>query len=444
MTLDFSKIYQKKNQVSLYREEGSVIETKGMVYRVSLKRASLGSGVRFVNDNGESTRGEVVSISKDSCLVMPYAEINGVNSKTRVICEQDNNYFQVCDELLGRVIDAFGNPIDGKGPIRSFKKENRSLNGEYINPLTRPPINHALNFGVKAIDSFITVGKGQRISILAGSGIGKSVLLGMMAKNSSAQVNVISLVGERGREVREFIENDLGPEGLARSVVIVATSDTGPLVRMRSAYTATTVAEYFRDKNQDVLLMMDSVTRFAMAAREISLSAGDPPGQKGYTPSVFARLPKLLERAGKVEGKGSITGVYTVLVEGGDMDEPVTDAIRAISDGHIQLSRALASRNHFPAIDILSSISRVMNKIVSHEHRIVASHLRDLLSAYAEAEDLINVGAYVSGTSPRVDKAVKVYDEIVDFLKQAQDDGEVYTIESAFDRMIEIARKAES
>jgi len=251
------------------------------------------------------------------------------------------------------------------------------------------------------------------------------------------------LVGERGREVREFIENDLGPEGLARSVVIVATSDTGPLTRMRAAYCATSISEYFRDQNQDVLLLMDSVTRFAMAAREISLSAGDPPGQKGYTPSVFARLPKLLERAGRADGKGSITGIYTVLVEGGDMDEPITDAVRAISDGHIQLSRALAAKNHFPAVDVLSSISRVMNKVVSREHRIVSGHLRDLLAAYQDSEDLINVGAYSKGTNPRVDKAIKIYDELINFLRQSQDDEVKADMEVMFDQLIELARKAE-
>ena len=444
MSLDLTGIYKKKSQLNLYREEGTVIETRGMVYEVSLRRATLGSCVNFVNDDGSIYPGEVVGLLAESCIVMPYNEVEGINSRTRVFAEENSNSIKVSEELLGRVIDAFGNPLDGKGPIKSFSSEKRSLVGTYINPLERPPIDSALSFGVKAIDSFCTIGKGQRISILAGSGIGKSVLLGMMAKNSSAQVNIISLVGERGREVREFIENDLGPEGLARSVVIVATSDTGPLIRLRAAYTATTIAEFFRDKNNDVLLMMDSITRFAMAAREISLSSGEPPGQKGYTPSVFARLPKLLERAGRVDGKGSITGVYTVLVEGGDMDEPITDAIRAISDGHIQLSRALAAKNHFPAVDILNSISRVMTKIVSREHRIVASHLRDLLSAYVEAEDLINVGAYVHGTNPRVDKAVKIYDELIDFLKQNNDDTSKFDLEIIFDRMIEIARKSES
>jgi flagellum-specific ATP synthase len=444
MSINFERIYQKKSHLTPYREEGHVLETQGMVYRVSLKSASLGSRVSFESDEGATHYGEVIEISSDSCLVMPYQEFDGINSRTKVYCVNSIHDVFVCTELLGRVIDAFGNPLDGKGPIKSYHGENRSLVSQPINPLDRPPITEALNFGVRSIDSFVTIGKGQRMSILAGSGIGKSVLLGMMAKNSSAQVNVISLVGERGREVREFIENDLGPEGLARSVVIVATSDTGPLTRIRAAYAATTIAEYFRDQSKDVLLMMDSITRFAMAAREVSLSAGDPPGQKGYTPSVFARLPKLLERAGRVEGKGSITGIYTVLVEGGDMDEPVTDAIRAISDGHIQLSRALAAKNHYPAIDVLSSISRVMNKVVSREHRIVASHLRDLMSAYQESEDLISVGAYTQGTNPRVDKAIRIYDEIINFLRQSQDEEQKQSLDEVFDNLIEIARKAEA
>ena len=444
MTINISEIYKRKNQLTPFREEGQVLETRGMVYEVSLSSASLGSRVKFIAENGNIHYGEVVGLYPNSCLVMPYQDFNGINSKTKVYSDKSNNDVFVCSELLGRVIDSFGKPLDGKGPIKSFHGESRSLMSQPINPLQRPPIEEPLNFGIRSIDSFMTIGKGQRMSILAGSGVGKSVLLGMMAKNSSAQVNVISLVGERGREVREFIENDLGPEGLARSVIIVATSDTGPLTRMRAAYAATTIAEYFRDQNNDVLLMMDSVTRFAMAAREISLSAGDPPGQKGYTPSVFARLPKLLERSGKIEGKGSITGVYTVLVEGGDMDEPITDAIRAISDGHIQLSRELASKNHYPAIDVLNSISRVMTKVVSREHRIVTSHLRDLLSAYLETEDLINVGAYVKGTNPRVDKAIKIYDELVEFLKQSQDEEESLDLEGVFDRLVELARKAEN
>jgi flagellum-specific ATP synthase len=287
----------------------------------------------------------------------------------------------------------------------------------------------------------MTSGKGQRFAIMAGSGVGKSVTMGMIAKNTNADINVICLIGERGREVLEFIESDLGPEGISRSVVVVATSDNSALMKIKSAYTATTIAEYFRDQNKDVILMMDSITRFAMASREIGLSAGEPPGQKGYTPSVFAKLPKLMERAGTKAGAGSITGIYTVLVEGGDMDEPIADAVRSISDGHVILSRELAARNHYPAIDVLSSVSRVMGKVTSKEHRIVASHLRDLMAAYRESEDLINVGAYVKGTNPKVDKAIAVYEDIIGLLRQ--DASESSSIDDLFDRMVELARKAE-
>ncbi|MCR9205934.1 MAG: FliI/YscN family ATPase, partial [Halobacteriovoraceae bacterium] len=302
----------------------------------------------------------------------------------------------------------------------------------------------ALDTGINAINCFMTAGKGQRMAVMAGSGVGKSVTMGMVAKNTSAQVNVIALIGERGREVLEFIKNDLGDEGLKKSVVIVATSDQSPLIRAKAAYTATTIAEYFRDKNNDVLFMMDSITRFAMAYREIGLNAGEPPGQKGYPPSVFARLPKLMERAGTKAGVGTITGLYTVLVEGGDMDEPIADAVRAISDGHIILSRELASRNQFPAIDILQSLSRVMNKVVSREHRIVSSHLRDLLAAYKENEDLINVGAYAHGSNQKVDKAISIYDDVMDLMRQLQDMNDPQGIDDLFDQMVELARKAEN
>jgi flagellum-specific ATP synthase len=277
---------------------------------------------------------------------------------------------------------------------------------------------------------------------MAGSGVGKSVLMGMVARNTNVDINVIALIGERGREVLEFIQSDLGEEGLKRSVVIVATSDTSALIRTKAAYTATTVAEFFRDQGQDVLLMMDSITRFAMANREIALSTGEPPGQKGYTPSVFAKLPKLMERAGTKKGAGSITGIYTVLVEGGDMDEPIADAVRSISDGHIVLSRQLAAKNHYPAIDILASISRVMPKVTTKEHKIVASHLRDLLASYKESEDLITVGAYSRGSNPKIDKAIAVYDDLVNLIRQQVE--ESFTIEEVFDRMLDIARKAEA
>ena len=441
--LDFSEIYRANNHSSPYKIQGRILSSKGLTYEVALKKAFIGANVKFITEFGDECEGEVVSISDQSCLVMPYHDLPGINSDTKVEITGLHSKVQVTDDYLGRVLDFRGQPLDEKGEIKETKNI-RSLFGSPINPLQRPQITEFLDLGINAINGFSPIGKGQRISILAGSGVGKSVLLGMIAKNTKADVNVISLVGERGREVREFIENDLGEEGLKKSVIIVATSDTSPLIRMRSAYLACTISEYFRDQGKDVLFMMDSITRFAMAAREISLSAGEPPGAKGYTPSVFSKLPKILERAGKVEGKGSITGIYTVLVEGNDMDEPITDAIRAISDGHIQLSRKLASRNFYPAIDILNSISRLMNKVISKEHRIVASHLRDLLASYVESEDLINVGAYVKGSNGRVDKAIKIYDDLCNLLKQDQELSESLSMDELFDKMVEIARKAET
>jgi flagellum-specific ATP synthase len=425
-----------------YQKIGKIHSSQGMGYEVNLSRAVIGSNVEFVTEYGERCFGEVVSIKGNRCLVMPYSEISGINSETKIYLRELTTKLPVGNDMLGRVLDFQGNPIDGKGEITGFE-ELRSIFGQEVNPLDRPPIRNHLSTGIHSIDAFMSMGRGQRMAIMAGSGVGKSVTLGMIAQNTNAEVNVIALIGERGREVVEFIESDLGPEGLKKSVVIVATSDSSPLIRMKAAYVATTVAEYFRDQNKDVLLMMDSITRFAMANREIALSAGEPPGQKGYTPSVFARLPKLMERAGNIAGKGSITGIYTVLVEGGDMDEPIADAVRAISDGHIILSRKLAAKNHFPAVDVLESISRVMNKVVTQEHRIVAAHLRDLMSAYKENEDLINVGAYARGANPKVDKALIIYDELMDLLKQLQGLSEPLSKEELYDRLVEIARKAE-
>ena len=400
-----------------------------------------GSNVEFVTEFGDRCLGEVVSIDGNRCLTMPYEEITGINSETRVYLKDLTTKIQVGDELIGRVIDFQGNPIDGKGPIEKSRNV-RSIYGQTINPLERPPIKEKLDSGVNAINAFMTVGKGQRLAIMAGSGVGKSVTLGMIAQKSSADINVIALIGERGREVREFIENDLGPEGLAKSIVVVATSDTSALIRAKAAFVATSISEHFRDEKKDVLLMMDSVTRFAMAFREISLSAGDPPGQKGYTPTVFAQLPKLLERAGTTNS-GTITGIYTVLVEGGDMDEPIADAVRGISDGHIILSRELASKNQFPAIDVLQSLSRVMNKVVTREHQVVAGHLRDLMAAYRDNEDLINVGAYAKGSNPKVDKALVIYDELMDLLKQYQGMSEPMETEELYDNMVSLAKHAE-
>lgn len=423
-----------------WQKIGKITASRGMVYEANVSRAMLGMNVEFVTETGERSLGEVVALNEGKCMVMPYHEISGINSETKIYLKDVVTEIRVGPGLLGRVVDFQGRPLDGKGPIDGAL-ETRSIFGQALNPLDRPPIREPLDVGVKSINSFITAGKGQRLAIMAGSGVGKSVLMGMIARNTSADINVIALIGERGREVLEFIQSDLGDEGLRRSVVVVATSDTSALIRTKAAYAATTIAEYFRDQGQDVLLMMDSITRFAMASREISLSAGEAPGQKGYSPSVFAKLPKLMERAGTKAGAGSITGIYTVLVEGGDMDEPIADSVRSISDGHIVLSRDLAARNHFPAIDVLQSISRVMSKVATREHKIVSAHLRDLMAAYKQSEDLINVGAYARGSNAKVDKAIAVIDDINALLRQ--DMAEKSTISELFERMIEIARKAE-
>lgn len=419
---------------------GKIVSTRGMVYEASIPRAVLGSHVEFETEQGDRSLGEVVALQNGKCMVMPYHELSGINSETKIYLKDIVTELKVSTAMLGRVLDFQGHPMDGKGPLEG-KFETRSIYGQPMNPLDRPPIREPLDVGIKSINSFITAGKGQRLAIMAGSGVGKSVLMGMVARNTTADINVIAMIGERGREVLEFIQSDLGEEGLARSVVIVATSDTSALIRMKAAYAATTIAEFFRDQSKDVLLMMDSITRFAMASREISLSSGEAPGPKGYSPSVFAKLPKLMERAGTKAGAGTITGIYTVLVEGGDMDEPIADAVRSISDGHIVLSRELAARNHYPAIDVLQSVSRVMPKVSTREHKIVASHLRDLMAAYKQSEDLITVGAYARGSNNKVDKAIAVIDDLNALLRQ--DVTEKLSINELFDLMLEIARKAE-
>jgi FliI/YscN family ATPase len=323
----------------------------------------------------------------------------------------------VCAGLQGRVIDALGNALDGQ-PL-PVMKESVPLFRDPPNPVTRTRIKSCLDLGVRAMNGLLTVGEGQRVGIMAGSGVGKSTLLGMVAKHSHSDVNVIALVGERGREVREFIERDLGPEGLARSIVVVATGNQSALLRIRAAFVATAIAEYFRDQGKKVMLMVDSITRLAMAQREVGLAVGEPPSTRGYTPSVFSILPRLLERAGTCEGEGSITGLYTVLVEGDDMNEPVADTVRGILDGHVVLSRRLASRGHYPAIDVLQSISRVMSDIVEPQVIKMASEVRDILASYQEVEDLITIGAYKSGQNPRVDRAVQKHEQVLNFLKQS-------------------------
>ncbi len=359
---------------------------------------------------------EVVGFKDKSVLLMPLGEMEGIGPGSKVEATGTSMEIKVGHALLGRVLDGLGNPIDGKGPISANK--TYPVMGTPPNPLTRTKINEPLSVGIRTIDGLLTCGNGQRIGIFAGSGVGKSTMLGMIARNTQADVNVIALIGERGREVAEFIDNDLQEDGLKRSVVIVATSDQPPLVRMKGALLATSIAEYFRDEGKNVMLLMDSLTRFSMAQREVGLAIGEPPVTKGYTPSVFAILPRLLERSGTSD-KGAITGLYTVLVDGDDMNEPIADAVRGILDGHIVLSRKMANKNHYPAIDVLASISRVMNNIIDNEHLSIASKIKELLSIYRESEDLINIGAYVRGTNPKVDYAISKIDIINDFLKQS-------------------------
>ena len=360
---------------------------------------------------------EVLGFRDNKVLLMPLEEMRGIGPGCLVTARQDRAVVPVGRALLGRVVDGLGQPIDNKGPIAS--EDQYSIYADSLNPLKRMRIREPLDIGVRAINGLLTIGCGQRMGIFAGSGVGKSILLGMMARNTAADVNVIALIGERGREVNEFIEKELGEEGLKRSVIVVATSDHLPLIRLRGAYIATTIAEYFRDQGHDVLLMMDSVTRFAMAQREIGLALGEPPTTKGYTPSVFTLLPRLLERAGTSGGRGTITGLYTVLVEGDDTNEPIADALRAILDGHICLSRDLAMQNHYPAIDVLASISRVMDDVVHPAQLESARAFKSLLATYKKAEDLINIGAYVSGSNPKIDLAIRMIDPINTYLNQS-------------------------
>ncbi|MGM9539340.1 flagellar protein export ATPase FliI [Anaerovibrio sp.] len=396
---------------------GKVVQIVGLVIECSGPNVSMGE-LCYVQSHFagvEPLPAEVVGFREGYVLLMPLGETKGIGPGCQVVSAQKVLQVKVGPELLGRVIDGLGNPIDGKGPI--LCRQEYPIQADPPAPLERPVINDSLYVGVRAIDGLITMGQGQRIGIMAGSGVGKSTLLSMIARNTEADISVIALVGERGREVKEFIERDLGEEGLKRSVVVVATSDKPALVRIKGALTATAIAEYFRDQGRKVILMMDSVTRFAMAQREVGLTVGEPPATRGYTPSVFALLPRLLERAG-TSAKGSITGIYTVLVDGDDMNEPIADAVRSILDGHIVLSRNIAAQNHFPAIDVLASVSRVMSAVVPQEHMEANRRLRALMAVYKEAEDLIHIGAYVRGSSQKIDEAIQKIDAINDFLCQ--------------------------
>ena len=421
--VDLARYHSVLDRSSPIVAVGRVTKVTGFVTEADGPATQLGSICHiYPAGNRPRVKAEVLGFRDDRVLLVPLGEIRGIAPGNRVVAGDQDASIKVGDGLLGRVVDGLGNPIDGKGPVLS--RNTYPLYANPINPLLRKRIEQPLDLGIRAANGVLTVGCGQRMGIFAGSGVGKSVLLGMIARNTTADVNVIALIGERGRELNDFIQKELGEEGLKRSVVIVATSDHLPLVRMRGAFVATAIAEYFRDQGKHVILMMDSVTRFAMAQREVGLSAGEPPTTKGYTPSVFTMLPKLLERAGTTSHHGTITGLYTVLVEGDDMNEPIADAVRSILDGHIVLSRDLAEQNHYPAIDVLGSISRVMTDITSPEHRECANRLKQILATYKKAEDLINIGAYVAGSNPKIDYAVQMIDKANEYLRQGIQESE--------------------
>jgi flagellum-specific ATP synthase len=402
----------------LAQVRGFVTDVRGLLIEGTGPLLPIGAHVHIAS-SGAGIPAQVVGFRNNRILLMPFGEIQGIAPGGVITACEAAAQVHVSELLQGRVIDALGAPMDGR-PL-PIMNQTRPLYCAPPNPVTRTRISKCLDLGVRTLNGLLTVGEGQRVAIMAGSGVGKSTLLGMIARTSKSDVNVIALVGERGREVREFIERDLGPEGLARSVVVVATGDQSALLRIRAAFVATAIAEFFREQGKTVNLMVDSVTRLAMAQREVGLAAGEPPATRGYTPSVFAMLPRLLERAGTSDGAGSITGLYTVLVEGDDMNEPVADTVRGILDGHIVLSRRLAMRGHYPAIDVLQSISRSMSDIVDRNVMQLAAGIREILASYQETEDLLTIGAYKPGQNPRIDRAVQKIDAVNEFLRQQVD-----------------------
>lgn len=427
--------YEKVSEGTFYRMKGKVVNIVGLTIESLGPEAKMGDICLIYPDSKESGKpamAEVVGFKDRKTLLMPYEPIEGIGFGSIVENTGLPLTIQVSDNLLGQTLDGLGRPT---GDSVTVNGKVYSVEAPPPDPLSRDIIEDVLPLGVKAVDGLITIGKGQRIGIFAGSGVGKSTLLGMFARNTKADVNVIALIGERGREVREFIERDLGPEGMKRSVVVVATSDKPALERNKAAKTATAIAEYFRDQGKDVLFMMDSLTRFSMAQREIGLASGEPPVSRGYPPSVYSEMPKLLERAGRSK-TGSITGLYTVLVDGDDFNEPITDTARSILDGHVMLSRKLAHRNHYPAIDILQSISRCMSQIAEREHKQAAGKLKNVLATYSEAEDLINIGAYKNGSNPNIDYAIEKIDAVNAFLMQAVEDK--FSFEEAVSMMKEL------
>ncbi|MDL0271246.1 flagellar protein export ATPase FliI, partial [Clostridioides difficile] len=414
ISIDFDKINKKIENLELTISEGRVKKIIGLTVEVEGIKAFVGELCVIYNQVNKPVNCEVVGFKDKEVILMALGELTLIAPGCKVISKGIPLSVMCSDNLLGKVLDGLGNPIDNSDAVLG---DRYNLNNEPPDPMKRKKIRNIMETGVRAIDAFTTCGEGQRIGIFAGSGVGKSTTLGMIARNAKADVNVIALIGERGREVLDFIDKDLGEEGMKKSVVVCATSDKAPLVRLKGALTATAIAEYFRDQGKKVILMMDSVTRFAMAQREVGVAIGEPPAQKGYTPSVFAMLPKLMERTGTSD-KGSITAFYTVLVDGDDFNEPIADTTRGILDGHIVLSRDLANKNHYPSIDVLNSLSRLMNEIASKEDIKIASFARDMLAEYREAEDLINIGAYASGTNKKIDEAIYYHEHIINFLKQ--------------------------
>jgi len=424
IALNFEYLMNKIPEINYTYSEGMVKNVIGLTIEVQGITAFVGEVCNIYNKLNEEIPCEVVGFRDKDVILMPLGELVGISAGCRVVPTGSPLSVKCSDELFGKVLDGLGNPLNGD-EITSYT--TYSLNASPPDPLKRRRITEVLPTGIRAIDGFLTCGEGQRIGIFAGSGVGKSTTLGMLARGAKADVNVIALIGERGREVRDFLEKDLGEDGMKKSIIVCATSDKSALVRLKGAFTATAIAEYFRDQGKKVILMMDSVTRFAMAQREIGLAIGEPPASKGYTPSVFAMLPKLMERSG-MSDKGSITAFYTVLVDGDDFNEPIADAVRGILDGHIVLSRALAGKNHYPAIDVLNSISRLMSEITTTDHKKAASLARDLMATYKDSEDLINIGAYVKGSSKKIDNAIKYNDNIEAFLKQGTNENTEFNV----------------
>jgi len=415
LLIDFEKLTAAMRNVNLHYFRGTVCKVAGLTVESNGPVLGLGELCQINLRDGRKVLAEVVGFRDDRIILLPLEHIESISAGDSVTARSTPRYIQIGDDILGRVLNGLGEPIDNKGPLAGTDK--RALDASSLAPLSREKINEPLALGIRSIDSFLTCGRGQRIGIFSGSGVGKSVLLGDIANGSDAAVNVVALIGERGREVREFLEEDIGPQGLARSVVVVATSDAPPIQRVKAAFVAVTVAEYFRDKGKDVLFMMDSLTRFAQAQREIGLAAGEPPATKGYCPSVFSLMPRLIERLGK-GSRGSITGILTVLVENDDLADPVADSARSLLDGHIVLSRKLAEKGHFPAVDILASVSRLMPAVTTKQHKAAAQKLREIYAIYADAEDMINIGAFAHGSNRRIDGAIALIDKIKNFLVQ--------------------------